>query len=218
VPWKRGVLLLGPPGNGKTHAVKALINVLGKPCLYVKSFATRQTTDGWSIRQVFGRARESAPCVLVLEDLDSLITDKNRSFFLNELDGFAANRGILTLASTNHPDRLDPAIVNRPSRFDRKFHFDLPAVAERRAYIAMWNRTLKPELRLTEAGLDRAAESTAGFSFAYLKELFVSAVMGWMHSAKPGAMDAVIEEHVAALRREMVSSTARVAGFAAPTA
>lgn len=53
--------------------------------------------------------------LLILEDLDSLLTDQNRSFFLNELDGFAANEGIVTIASTNHPERLDPAISNRPS-------------------------------------------------------------------------------------------------------
>lgn len=206
VPWKRGVLLLGPPGNGKTHTIKALINTLGKPCLYVKSVQAGELPDSWSVRRVFDRARESAPCVLVLEDLDSLLTDKNRSFFLNELDGFAANRGIFTVATTNHPERLDPAILNRPSRFDRKFHFDLPDADLRRAFIGMWNRSLKPELRLSDAGLGRTAEQTEGFSFAYLKELFVSAVTGWMNEAGPGTMDRLIGEHVAALRSEMLTA------------
>jgi len=108
VPWKRGVLFLGPPGNGKTHTLKALLNASpGVPCLYVKSFkADYRGTDQDNIRKVFGRARACAPCLLVLEDLDSLIDDENRSFFLNELDGFADNAGIVTLATTNHPDKL----------------------------------------------------------------------------------------------------------------
>lgn len=70
--------------------------------------------------QVFGKARAEAPCVLILEDLDSLINDKNRSFFLNQLDGLENNDGLLVIGSTNHYDRLDPAITKRPSRFDRK--------------------------------------------------------------------------------------------------
>lgn len=61
-----------------------------------------------------------SPCVLILEDLDSLINDANRSFFLNQLDGLENNDGILVIGSTNHFERLDPAITKRPSRFDRK--------------------------------------------------------------------------------------------------
>jgi SpoVK/Ycf46/Vps4 family AAA+-type ATPase len=70
--------------------------------------------------QVFRKARAEAPCVLILEDLDSLINDSNRSFFLNQLDGLENNDGLLVIGSTNHYDRLDPAITKRPSRFDRK--------------------------------------------------------------------------------------------------
>lgn len=70
--------------------------------------------------QVFEKARSEAPCVLILEDLDSLINDNNRSFFLNQLDGLENNDGLLVIGSTNHYERLDPAITKRPSRFDRK--------------------------------------------------------------------------------------------------
>jgi transitional endoplasmic reticulum ATPase len=75
---------------------------------------------GSGIRAVFERARREAPCLLVLEDLDSLITDRNRSFFLNELDGLEGNDGLFLIGSTNHPERLDGSLSNRPSRFDRK--------------------------------------------------------------------------------------------------
>lgn len=117
--------------------------------MYVKSFKSEYDTDSENIRKVFKQARQSAPCLLVLEDLDSLLTDENRSFFLNELDGFAANEGIVTIASTNHPERLDPAIRDRPSRFDRKYHFDLPDNLVRQAYIALWNEQLKTAMRLS---------------------------------------------------------------------
>lgn len=70
--------------------------------------------------QAFAKARAEAPCVLILEDLDSLINDNNRSFFLNQLDGLENNDGLLVIGTTNHFERLDPAITKRPSRFDRK--------------------------------------------------------------------------------------------------
>lgn len=212
VPWKRGVLFVGPPGNGKTHAVKALVNDLGKPCLYVKSLQAEHSTEHDCVRQVFRRARKTAPCILVLEDLDSLINDGNRSFFLNELDGFAANTGVVALATTNHPGRLDPAILDRPSRFDRKYHFDLPGPAERLAYARLWAATLAEALRPSEGGLADLAGRTDGFSFAYLKELFLSSMMGWI--AEPGAraMDGVLREQAEALRGQMASAPARADG------
>lgn len=206
LPWKRGLLFAGPPGNGKTHAVKALVNALGKPCLYVKSFKDRGSPDEYGMQAVFEQARDTGPCVLVLEDLDALVTDKNRSFFLNEMDGFAANGGILTLATSNHPARLDPAIVDRPSRFDRKYPFDLPAVEERRAYIAQWNRSLRPALRLSDAAVTAIAERTDDFSFAYLKELFISSMMRWISTRQHGAMDEVMGGQVDVLRAQMVSA------------
>ncbi len=141
IPWKRGALFIGPPGNGKTHTVKALINQLGQPCLYVKGFKSEYATEQENMGAVFARARMTTPCLLVLEDLDSMIDDENRSFFLNELDGFENNSGMVVLATTNHADRLDAAILNRPSRFDRKYYFNLPGVEERRAYVVNWNNS-----------------------------------------------------------------------------
>jgi ATPase family associated with various cellular activities (AAA) len=208
VPWKRGLLFVGPPGNGKTHAIKALINETRRPCLYVKTFDSEQYTDETGIRRVFARARECSPCLLVFEDLDALINDENRSFFLNELDGFAANSGILTIATTNHPGKLDPAILDRPSRFDRKYHFGLPGLDERRAYIGRWNGSMEPEARLSLEGEARAAELSGGFSFAYLKELLLSSLMAWIAGSEGQPMDAVLAAQVGSLREQMQSAGA----------
>lgn len=202
IPWKRGVLLIGPPGNGKTHTIKALINQLKQPCLYVKSFKSRYGTDHDNIRDVFKRARQTTPCVLVLEDLDSLVDDKNRSFFLNELDGFAANTGIIVVASTNHPERLDSAILDRPSRFDRKYHFDLPAPDERQAYIERWNDTLDADLHISPETVSQLVDLTDGFSFAYLKELFLSALMRWISAPESGFVSALTETQTLLLREK----------------
>ncbi|MCA9667969.1 MAG: AAA family ATPase [Myxococcales bacterium] len=187
VPWKRGVLLSGPPGNGKTMCVKGISNALGLPCLYVKSLKAEHVTDHHCIQQVFRRARRAAPCLLILEDIDSLITDDNRAFFLNELDGFAENDGLITLATTNHEERLDPALLERPSRFDRRYTFVLPALAERRRYLALWNERLDEALRFDGETVEWLGEQTEGFSFAYLKELVLSVLTRWMDSGEPTA-------------------------------
>ena len=217
VPWKRGVLLIGPPGNGKTHTVKALINQTGRPCLYVKSFKSSYGTEHDNIRAVFERARQAAPCLLVFEDLDSLVDDGNRSFFLNELDGFETNTGLVVLATTNHPERLDPAILDRPSRFDRKFYFDLPAAEERRRFIEVWNGRLQEEMRMSAAARSALEGLSEGFSFAYLKELFLSSMMQWIGSAEAGGMDELAVARAEVLRGQMARA-AESAGEPDPSA
>jgi hypothetical protein len=92
---------------------------------------------------------------------------------LNELDGFAANVGIVALATTNHPERLDPSILDRPSRFDRKYPFDLPELPKRHAYISMWNVPLKPQLQLVELALIELCSKAFGgcHSIAFLHQI-----------------------------------------------
>ncbi len=203
IPWKRGVLFIGPPGNGKTHTVKALINQLGLPCLYVKAFKSEYESDAYNINLVFDRARKSAPCLLVLEDLDSMIDSDSRAFFLNELDGFEKNTGIGVLATTNHPDQLDPSIRDRPSRFDRKFIFDLPGSAERTMYVASWIKELEPQLQISETVALEIVAETEGFSFAYMKELFLSAMMQWISTPDQSSLDDLVRVQIGQLRQQM---------------
>jgi hypothetical protein len=210
VAWKRGILLLGPPGNGKTHAVKALVNRLGRPCLYVRSFKSERGTIHTNIGHVFKKARDASPCLLVLEDLDTLVDKDNLSFFLNEMDGFAANEGILTVATTNHPEKLDSALLDRPSRFDRKITFALPGLPERHRFLALANERVDGEMRLSETDLDEVALATDGFSFAYLKELCLSATMSWMRSRQPGSMGREMLDQVETLRYQMKTEPPKV--------
>ncbi|KAF1835298.1 proteasome-activating nucleotidase [Decorospora gaudefroyi] len=188
VPWKRGVILHGVPGNGKTASIKALMNALYErgdggadsiPSLYVKSFETDCNTEQHNIREIFQQARAHAPCLLIFEDLDSLVNDNIRSYFLNEVDGLESNDGILMIGSTNHLDKLDPAIAKRPSRFDRKYHFKIPGEHERRLYAEYWRAKLEGNgmVEFPEEVCEVVAQMTDGFSFAYLKELFVMALL-----------------------------------------
>jgi len=203
LPWKRGAIFIGPPGNGKTHTLKALINQLGKPCLYVRSFKCDGGTEQENMAEVFERAR-MAPCVVVLEDLDSMIDDENRSFFLNELDGFKPNTGVVVLATTNHPEKLDASILDRPSRFDRKYHFDLPQPTERLAYINKWNCDVQTELRISDHGAATLVSETEGFSFAYLKELFVASTVQWLSEGRERSSYDVLMTQAGMLREQMV--------------
>lgn len=205
VPWKRGVLFLGPPGNGKTHCLRGVLGRLDLPILYVQSFRSRYDTDERNIEEIFDRARRVAPCAVVFEDLDAQITPRNRSFFLNQLDGFAPNAGLLVLATTNHPERLDPAILERPSRFDRKYHFPLPAAEHRAVFLGRWTERLDAHLKLTPGQLASLVEHTDGFSFAYLKELCLASVLRWMKQRPADGLFPLLEAQLEVLRAQMRS-------------
>ncbi|KIV80914.1 hypothetical protein PV11_08380 [Exophiala sideris] len=183
VPWKRGVIFYGPPGNGKTISIKATMHTLYKrnppvSTLYVKSLVSF-VPPVFSIETIFQKARQQAPCYLVFEDLDSVVTDNVRSFFLNAVDGISPNDGIFMIGSTNHLDRLDPGIANRPSRFDRKYLFPDPDYDQRVKYCKYWQGKLSDntDVEFPDEICEAAAEITDKFSFAYIQEAFVSALL-----------------------------------------
>lgn len=183
VPWKRGLIFYGPPGNGKTISIKATMKTLYDlkdpiPTIYVKSLVSFGGPQ-YSINLIFAKARQQAPCYLVFEDLDSLVTDEVRSFFLNAVDGLSENEGILMVGSTNHLDRLDPGIAKRPSRFDRKYLFPDPDMKQRIQYCKFWQRKLKDnkDIEFPDKLLSPIADLTDGFSFAYMQEAFVSTLL-----------------------------------------
>lgn len=210
LPWKRGLLLIGPPGNGKTHSVRALLKEVAQPVLFVRGFQGRNTTVAGGVAEVFERARRMAPAVLVMEDLDSLIDDSNRSFLLNELDGVARNHGLFLLATTNHPEKLDRSLIDRPSRFDRKFHFPLPDADVRRAYLTKLTAREEPALRLSELAIEGLVERTNGFTFAYLKELLLNASLAWADEEGSRPFEVVARETVKLLKADLKTADVSV--------
>lgn len=216
VPWKRGIIYYGPPGNGKTISVKAIMNTLysrddAVPTLYVRTLSSFGGPE-YSISEIFALARRTAPCLLVFEDLDSIVTDNVRSYFLNAIDGiqkskcliltqptelrprhvsiaainvFCPDDGILMIGSTNHLDRLDPGIAKRPSRFDRKYLFPNPDEKERSQYMKYWQAKLadNKDVDFPDTLCPAVAKITKGFSFAYLQEAMVASLLALARDA-----------------------------------
>ncbi|POS73750.1 ATPase [Diaporthe helianthi] len=183
VPWKRGLIYYGPPGNGKTISIKAMMNQLYHlkdpiPTLYVRSLQSYMGPE-YSIKTIYDKARSMAPCYLIFEDLDTIITDNVKSYFFNEVDGLKSNDGIFMVGSTNHLDRLDPGISQRPSRFDRKYLFDNPNKKERTMYSQFWQEKLKDnkDIEFPDRLCVAVADITHEFSFAYMQEAFVAALL-----------------------------------------
>lgn len=173
IPHRRGLLFAGPPGTGKTMMVRNLVRKChakyGTVCNYL---SVTQNTDDGDIMRFFMMADERRPVMLVLEELDSLLRESRttRATLLAQLDGLAPTKGVLVVATTNNPDLIDPALVHRPSRFDRVWKFPLPTRELRLNYM---RETF--ELKDGEDIYSRIAGKTAGWTFAYLKELRVTA-------------------------------------------
>ena len=148
------------------------------PTLYVRTLTNFRGPE-YAISQIFSKARQQMPCFLVFEDLDSIVSDKVRSYFLNEVDGLLNNDGILMVGSTNHLEQLDPGISKRPSRFDRKYLFPNPDMDQRVQYCEFWRQKLLDNEEVEfPVKLNKAIASiTKGFSFAYMQEAFVAALL-----------------------------------------
>tara|TARA_B110000211_G_scaffold146233_1_gene166757 strand:+ start:1120 stop:2481 length:1362 start_codon:yes stop_codon:yes gene_type:complete len=173
----RGVLLAGPPGTGKTLSCKVLMNNLDATVLYV---SRDNITDVGQITELYKMARRLSPSVVILEDIDTLGglgRDEGDhpllGEFLNCLAGVEDNNGVVTLATTNHPEKLDWALTDRPGRFDVRLKFDYPDEASR---LAILEKYLTP-FETKNIKLKSLMKRTDKFSGAYLQEIVQSAFM-----------------------------------------
>ena len=170
-PYKRGMLLYGPGGCGKSCTIallcKEVINLGG----IVIDFSRLDNFEAGmrSLREI----HPDLPVVVLMEDLDHIL-EHNVPDILNLLDGVGCTfENIVYLATTNNPERLHMNVKNRPSRFDRKFEFGPPNAKCRRIYI----QSLFEGDSAQDYNLDEWVESSEGFSFAHCKELFISVVL-----------------------------------------
>ena len=185
-PW-RGILLYGPPGTGKSFLAKATATEANN-----STFITVSTSDlvsKWMgeseklIRGLFDTAREKAPAIIFIDEIDSLLSERTdndseaakriKTEFLIQMDGVGKSMdGILLLAATNIPWGLDPAVRRR---FEKKIYIPLPDFEARKALIQLKTKGEKTEL--TEADIDRIAQMTEGYSGADINILARDALM-----------------------------------------
>jgi hypothetical protein len=217
LPFRRGYLLHGPPGNGKSTAVRAMMTSRGLTAHTIRFFD--EHVDDASLDALFSRAAKEAPAIVLLEDIDRSFPRTGQSKtkislqqLLNCLDGVASGEGIITIATANEPTALDPAILRRPGRFDRVVLFADPTPELRRQYFVR----MHPAFAAID--LDQAVEESAGFSFAQLREAFIMAAQTDFSDDGVIDLDDLLNS-IQSLRSSLLFGSMKTsAGFALPGA
>lgn len=131
IAYKRGIILFGDPGNGKSATIREVIRTVPDVTKIVINPSVGAVTK---ILSTLVTSLDGHPAIVIIEDIDSLITNRNRSEFLNILDGVDIKSGIFFIGTTNYPERIDPAFMNRSGRFDRSYKIENPSEEMRRIY------------------------------------------------------------------------------------
>ena len=203
----RGVLLVGPPGTGKTLLARAVAGEAGVPFFRISGsdFVEMFVGVGASrVRDLFRQAREKAPCIIFIDELDAIGKSRHNSYSSNdereqtlnqllvEMDGFDNKTGLILLAATNRPDVLDPALL-RPGRFDRQVVVDRPDVKGREQILKLHAENVKLD---ASADLAAIARITAGCSGADLANIINEAALLAVRSKRKTVIMTDLDEAV----------------------
>ena len=192
---KRGLLLYGPPGVGKTHTVRHLIGELTDTTVIE---LTGDTLG--AIKEACSIARTLQPAMIVVEDVDLIAEERDHYggsspllfTLLNEMDGLDEDADVVFLLTTNRADLLEPALAARPGRVDQAVHIDLPDAESRRRLVELYGRGLDVDL----GGIDDVIDRTAGVTASFLKELLRRAAVVAVEREAAGGTDAAGSVHV----------------------